>query len=122
MNLIGNIIWIVFGGLIIFLMYVVSSILLCVTIIGIPFGIQTLKLSMLVLVPFGKEVVNKPNEPGCLSTIMNIIWILIGGLWISLTHFIFGLLLAISIIGIPFALQHFKLGILAFTPFGKELR
>lgn len=122
MNLIGNIIWIVFGGLIIFLMYVVSSILLCVTIIGIPFGIQTLKLSMLALVPFGKEVVNKPNEPGCLSTIMNIIWILIGGLWISLTHFIFGLLLAISIIGIPFALQHFKLGILAFTPFGKELR
>ena len=122
MNLIGNIIWIVFGGLIIFLMYVVSSILLCVTIIGIPFGIKTLKLSMLALVPFGKEVVNKPNEPGCLSTIMNIIWILIGGLWISLTHFIFGLLLAISIIGIPFALQHFKLGILAFTPFGKELR
>ena len=122
MNLNGNIIWIVFGGLIIFLMYVVSSILLCVTIIGIPFGIQTLKLSMLALVPFGKEVVNKPNEPGCLSTIMNIIWILIGGLWISLTHFIFGLLLAISIIGIPFALQHFKLGILAFTPFGKELR
>jgi uncharacterized membrane protein YccF (DUF307 family) len=122
MNLIGNIIWIVFGGLIIFLMYVVSSILLCITIIGIPFGIQTLKLSMLALVPFGKEVVNKPDEPGCLSTIMNIIWILIGGIWISLAHFIFGLLLAISIIGIPFALQHFKLGMLAFTPFGKEIR
>ena len=122
MNILGNIIWIVFGGLIIFLMYVVSSILLCITIIGIPFGIQTLKLSMLALVPFGKDVVNKPNEPGCLSTIMNIIWILIGGLWISLTHFVFGLLLAITIIGIPFALQHFKLGMLAFTPFGKEIR
>lgn len=122
MSIIGNIIWIIFGGLIIFLMYVVASILLCLTIIGIPFGVQTLKLSMLALVPFGKEVVNKPNEPGCLSTIMNIIWILIGGLCISLTHFAFGLLLAITIIGIPFALQHFKLGMLAFTPFGKEIR
>jgi uncharacterized membrane protein YccF (DUF307 family) len=122
MNIIGNIIWIVFGGLIIFFMYVISSILLCLTIIGIPFGIQTLKLSMLALVPFGKDVVNKPNEPGCLSTIMNIIWILIGGIWISLTHFIFGLFFAITIVGILFALQHFKLGMLAFTPFGKEIR
>jgi uncharacterized membrane protein YccF (DUF307 family) len=122
MNIIGNIVWIVFGGLIIFLMYVISSVLLFLTIIGIPFGIQTLKLSMLALVPFGKDVINKPNEPGCLSTIMNIIWILIGGIWISLTHFIFGLLLAITIIGIPFALQHFKLGMLALTPFGKEIR
>ena len=122
MNILGNIIWIVFGGLIIFIMYVISSVLLCITIIGIPFGIQTLKLSMLALVPFGKDVVNKPNEPGCLSTVMNIIWILIGGLWISITHFVFGLLLAITIIGIPFALQHFKLGMLALTPFGKEIR
>jgi uncharacterized membrane protein YccF (DUF307 family) len=122
MNILGDIIWIIFGGLIIFIMYVISSVLLCLTIIGIPFGIQTLKLSMLALVPFGKDVVNKPNEPGCLSTIMNIIWILIGGLWISLTHFVFGLLLAITIIGIPFALQHFKLGMLALTPFGKEIR
>jgi len=122
MNILGNIIWIVFGGLIIFIMYVISSILLCLTIIGIPFGIQTLKLSMLALVPFGKDVVNKPNEPGCLSTVMNIIWILIGGLWISITHFVFGLILAITIIGIPFALQHFKLGMLALTPFGKEIR
>lgn len=122
MNIIGNILWIVLGGLVIFLMYVISSVLLCLTIIGIPFGIQTLKLSLLALVPFGKDVVNKPNEPGCLSTIMNIIWILIGGLWISLTHFVFGLLLAVTIIGIPFALQHFKLGMLAFTPFGTEIR
>ncbi len=122
MNILGNIIWIVFGGLIIFMMYVISSIILCLTIIGIPFGIQTLKLSMLALVPFGKDVVNKPNEPGCLSTFMYIIWILVGGLWISLTHLVFGLLLAITIIGIPFALQHFKLGMLALTPFGKEIR
>ncbi len=122
MNILGNIIWIVFGGLIIFIMYVISSILLCLTIIGIPFGLQTLKLSMLALVPFGKDVVNKPNEPGCLSTLMNILWILIGGIWISLTHFVFGLVLAITIIGIPFALQHFKLGMLALTPFGKEIR
>ena len=122
MRILGNIIWIIFGGLIIFLLYVISSVLLCLTIIGIPFGVQTLKLSMLALVPFGKEVINKPNEPGCLSTIMNILWILLGGLCISLTHFVFGLILAITIIGIPFALQHFKLGMLALTPFGKEIR
>jgi len=122
MNILGNIIWIIFGGLIIFLMYVISSVLLILTIVGIPFGVQTLKLSLLALVPFGKDVVNKPNEPGCLSTIMNIIWILIGGIWISLTHFLFGLVLAITIIGIPFAIQHFKLGMLALTPFGKEIR
>ena len=89
MNLFGNIIWIVFSGLIIFLEYIIASILLCITIIGIPFGVQTLKLSYLALVPFGKEIVHKPHEPGCLSTLMNILWIILGGIWISLTHFIF---------------------------------
>ena len=121
MNLLGNIIWIIFGGFIIFLEYVIASILLCITIVGIPFGVQTLKLSYLALVPFGKDIVNKPHEPGCLSTIMNILWIILGGIWISLTHFIFGGILAITIIGFPFAIQHFKLGILAFAPFGKEI-
>ena len=121
MKLLGNIIWLVFGGIIISAEYLISSILLMVTIIGIPFGIQTMKLAMLALWPFGTEIRMKPGNSGCISTFMNILWILIGGIWISLTHLVFGILFAITIIGIPFAKQHFKLAGLALTPFGKEI-
>lgn len=92
-----------------------------ITLIGIPFGIQTLKLAFLALFPFGKEIRNCPQSEGCLSLFMNILWILLGGIWICLSHLAFGILLFITIIGIPFALQHFKLAKLALTPFGKEI-
>jgi uncharacterized membrane protein YccF (DUF307 family) len=92
-----------------------------ITIIGIPFGLQTLKLARLALWPFGGNVTDGGNSGGCLSVVMNIIWILIGGIWISLTHLVFGLLLCITIIGIPFGIQHFKMAALALTPFGKEI-
>ena len=92
-----------------------------VTIIGIPFGLQTLKLAMLALWPFGSEIRLRSGNPGCLSTCMNVIWIFTGGIWICLTHIIFGILFAITIVGIPFALQHFKLAALALTPFGREI-
>jgi len=121
MKLLGNIIWLVFGGIIISVEYIISSILLMVTIVGIPFGIQTLKLAVLALWPFGAEIRLKPGNPGCLSTLMNVIWICIGGIWIALTHLVFGVLFAITIIGIPFAMQHFKLAALALTPFGREI-
>lgn len=121
MRLFGNLIWLVFGGILIFLEYLISSILLIVTIIGIPFGIQTLKLAVFALWPFGSKVVDSGSSSGCLSTIMNIIWILIGGIWIALSHLVFGILFAITIIGIPFAKQHFKLAGLALTPFGKNI-
>jgi uncharacterized membrane protein YccF (DUF307 family) len=121
MKLFGNIIWLVFGGIIISAEYLISSVLLMVTIIGIPFGIQTLKLAMLALWPFGSEIRIIPGNSGCISTLMNVIWILIGGIWISLTHLIFGILFAITIIGIPFAKQHFKLAGLALIPFGREI-
>jgi len=121
MKLLGNIIWSVFGGIIISAEYLVSSILMMVTIIGIPFGIQTLKLAVLALWPFGSEIRVAQNNSGCLSTIMNIIWFFIGGIWIALTHLAFGVLFAITIIGLPFAMQHFKLSGLALTPFGREI-
>ncbi len=121
MKTIGNIIWLLFGGIIIAIEYVISSILLMITIVGIPFGIQTLKLASLALWPFGRTTVTRESTTGCLSTIMNIIWIFIGGIWIALTHLLFGLLLAITILGIPFARQHFKLATLALTPFGKDV-
>lgn len=121
MRLIGNIIWLIFGGLFTALEYVVASFLLIITIIGIPFGLQTLKLATLELWPFGAEVRIRENQPGCLSTLMNFIWLFVGGFWIFLTHLFFGILLGITIIGIPFAKQHFKLAGLALTPFGREV-
>ncbi|MGL4852042.1 MAG: YccF domain-containing protein [Phocaeicola sp.] len=121
MKLLLNLIWIVFGGFLIFLEYVVASFLLMITIVGIPFGLQTLKLAMLALFPFGSEVQSTPSQGGCLSVLMNIIWILVGGIWISLTHLGLGVVFCITIVGIPFGMQHFKLAGLSLTPFGKSV-
>lgn len=121
MKFLGNIIWLLFGGLLIAIEYFVASLLLMITIIGIPFGVQTLKLAILALWPFGSRVTDGGNSGGCLSVIMNVIWILIGGIWICLSHLIFGLFLCITVIGIPFGLQHFKMAALALTPFGKKI-
>lgn len=121
MNLIGNIIWLIFGGLLVVVEYFLAGLILCATIIGIPFGIQCFKIGIFTLMPFGREVREVPGESGCLSTVFNIIWIFLGGIWIALTHLIFGILLAITIIGLPFAKQHFKLMSLSFAPFGKDI-
>lgn len=120
MKIIGNILWLIMGGLVIAAEYLISSLLLMVTIVGIPFGIQTLKLSVLALCPFGSDI-QSTSKTNSLFVLMNIIWLLVGGIWIALTHIIFGILCAITIIGIPFAKQHFKLAALALTPFGKEI-
>ena len=121
MSILMNILWILLGGICIAVEYVVASLGMMVTIIGIPFGLQTLKLSLLALCPFGKEIQTTPQASGCISVIMNILWILIGGIWISLSHLVFGIVLCITVIGIPFGLQHFKLAKLALTPFGKTI-
>lgn len=110
MKFLGNIIWLICGGLLTAVEYLISSLLLMITIIGIPFGLQTLKLGMLALWPFGSRVTDNGNSGGCLCLVMNVIWIFIGGFWICLTHLFFGLLLCITIIGIPFGRQHFKMG------------
>lgn len=122
MKSIGNLIWLLLGGIITAIEYFIASIIMMLTIIGIPFGLQTLKLARLALWPFGSEVTDNGSSGGCLSVLMNILWIFVGGIWISLTHLIFGLILCVSIIGIPFGMQHFKMAILALTPFGKTIR
>jgi uncharacterized membrane protein YccF (DUF307 family) len=94
---------------------------LIITIIGIPFGIQTMKMGLLALWPFGRETKSVPGSTGCLATLMNVLWVFCGGIWISLSHLLFGLLLCITIVGIPFGMQHFKLAALALTPFGREI-
>ena len=86
MKFLGNIIWLLFGGIITSVEYLISSLILMITIIGIPFGLQTLKLAILALWPFGSRVVDEGNSGGCLSLIMNVIWIFVGGFWICLTH------------------------------------
>ncbi|MEM9673284.1 MAG: YccF domain-containing protein [Bacteroidota bacterium] len=118
MSFIGNLLWIILGGFIIAFEYLVSGLLMCLTIIGIPFGIQSFKLAGASLFPFGNDVKDSPNRGSGISTILNVIWILLGGIWITLTHLVLGLVLCITIIGIPFGLQHFKLMKLSFTPFG----
>ena len=121
MKFLGNIIWLICGGLLTAVEYLISSLLLMITIIGIPFGLQTLKLGMLALWPFGSRVTDNGNSGGCLCLVMIVIWIFIGGFWICLTHLFFGLLLCITIIGIPFGRQHFKMAALALSPFGKNI-
>ena len=120
MKLIGNIIWLLVGGLETAFEYFFAGVVLCITIIGIPFGLQAFKLDILMLWPFGSRVDLLPGQPGCLSTIMNILW-LFAGLPICITHLIFGILLCITVIGIPFGLQHFKFAGIALTPFGRTV-
>lgn len=123
MKFLGNILWMFFGGLVTAVEYVVASFLLMCTIVGIPFGIVTLRIGLYVLWPFGSKVVDKPSSAnyGCLNLVMNIIWIIAGGLVIWLTHIALGLLLCLTIVGIPFGRKQFTLARLALAPFGKEV-
>ena len=121
MNLLLNILWIILGGLLVCLEYIVGSVLLMITIIGIPFGLQSLKLALLALMSLRAKSCQHPSDGGCLSVLMNILWIFCGGIWIALTHLAFGVLLCITVIGIPFGMQHFKLAGLVLTPFGKTV-
>ena len=121
MKLLGNIIWLVFGGIIISIEYFIASTALFITIIGIPFGIQTLKLGIFALWPFGRVIRTDVRASGCLYIIGNLLWLLLGGLAIALSHALFGLILCITIIGIPFGMQHFKLAAIALSPFGRDI-
>ena len=121
MNLLLNLIWLIFGGLMIAIEYAISSALMMITIVGIPFGLQTTKLATVTLWPFGTDIVSDGWPSGCLAGIMNVIWWFVGGFAIALTHLGWGLLFCITIIGIPFGLQHFKLMKLALFPFSKSI-
>ena len=119
---IGNILWLILGGLVAALIYFLVGVVLFCTIIGIPFGIQLFKLGEYALWPFGRELVNQPGEPGCVSVVMNLLWILLGWWEVALVHLVCGLVFCITIVGIPFGLQHFRMGLQSVFPFGKEVR
>ena len=121
MSLLGNIIWLIFGGFIAGIGYILGGLLICLTIIGIPFGQQAIKLGIATMTPFGREIVVTPSAGTFLNTVFNILWVIFVGWEIALAHLVSGLLLAVTIIGIPFALQHFKLIPLALFPFGRKL-
>jgi uncharacterized membrane protein YccF (DUF307 family) len=122
MNLLLNLIWLLFGGFIVVLAYLLGGILLCITIIGIPFGIQCFKLAGLALMPFGQEIREKEPPGGAVAVIMNIIWIILPGLELAVFHLVMALLFAITIIGLPIAAQHLKMTRMALLPFGFEAR
>ena len=122
MRTIGNILWFIFAGIWLALGYAVSGLLMCLTIIGIPFGLRVISLGVATLAPFGKEVVYRERGDGCLPLLFNIIWIVLFGWEIALAHLIGAGLLAITIVGIPFAKQHIKLIPISFAPFSYDLK
>ncbi|MET0325550.1 MAG: YccF domain-containing protein [Ilumatobacteraceae bacterium] len=121
MRTIGNILWFVLAGLWMAIGYVLAGVVQCITIIGIPFGLQSFKLAGYALWPFGRVVVQRLDRDPGLSCVGNVIWLLFGGLWLALGHVVTGVLLCITIIGIPFGIASFKLAGLALVPFGKQV-
>jgi uncharacterized membrane protein YccF (DUF307 family) len=118
---VGNILWLVLAGAWLAVGYVVAGIVNCILIITIPFGIQAFKLAGYALWPFGRMVVHRPGQDAALSCLGNLIWLLFGGFWLALGHLIAGLLLCLTVIGIPLGLASIKMAGLALAPFGKQI-
>lgn len=121
MRIIGNVLWLVFGGLEAAIGYFTGSLAVACTIIGLPVAFQTIKIGLLCLWPFGAEIEDTDSLDGCIRIPLNVLWIIMGGLWAWFMHIIFGVLLFITIIGIPFGRQHFKMARLSLAPFGKRV-
>jgi uncharacterized membrane protein YccF (DUF307 family) len=119
MSFLGNLVFFVLGGFLIFIGYVLGGILLCLTIIGIPFGLMCFRLAGSVIAPFGREV-RETEPPG--GAIMNIIWIILPGLELAIMHLLLAAFFALTIIGYPLAVQHMKLVPMALMPFGHVMR
>lgn len=118
---IGNVLWLVFSGFWLGLGYAISGLVLCLTIVGIPFGVQAFKLAGFTLWRFGRKVVDAPGGSGVLALVFNVIWLLLFGWELFLGHLATGALLCLTVIGIPFGLQAFKLSLLSLWPFGRTV-
>ncbi len=115
MSILGNILWFVFGGAISGLSWCLAGVLWCISIVGIPVGLQCFKIAGLTFFPFGREVI---YGGGAGSLLLNVFWIILSGLPLALEHLVFGAILCVTIVGIPVGLQQFKLAKLALMPFG----
>jgi uncharacterized membrane protein YccF (DUF307 family) len=125
LRLVLDILWLTLGGgFVIAIQYFLGGLLLCLTIVGIPFGVQCMKLAGLAAFPFGKDLHVEPSSlpGGPLRLVLNVLWVVVAGIWIFLSHLGLALASAITIIGIPFAVQHLKLAVLALWPFGRTAR
>ena len=118
MKLLGNIIWFVFGGFISGLGWILSGLMWCITIVGIPYGVQCFKFAKLSFFPFGKEII---YSNGAISFLVNVIWLVLNGWWMALINFVIGCLWCVTIIGIPFGKQFFKIAKLSLAPFGARV-
>ena len=121
MSFIGNILWFVFGGFITFFLYVIGGLVLCLTIVGIPFGLAFMRLGFATAAPFGKQIVEGRDANSLGRILLNILWIVTFGWTIAVNHLFWALVFAVTIVGIPFAVQHLKLVPLALMPFGRDL-
>ncbi|MDF2520746.1 MAG: putative rane protein [Clostridia bacterium] len=119
MRFIGNIIWLLFGGIITAILWFLSGLILCLTVIGIPFGVQCFKIAAFVLWPFGRKI--EIGNFGVGGLVFNIIWLIIFGWEFAIVHVIIGLIFCATIVGIPFGLQHFKFAKLGLIPFGARI-
>ena len=122
MSFLGNLVWLIFGGFIAGMGYILGGLLVCLTIVGIPFGMQAIKLGRATMTPFGKDVVESEHANSTLRIVFNIVWLVLFGWEIAVAHMGSALILAITIIGLPFAKQHIKLIPVALLPFGRDLR
>ena len=118
MRIIGNIFWIIFGGLFSAIGWILAGCLWCISIIGIPVGVQCFKLSSISFNPFGKEV---EYDDSAVSFLVNMLWIIISGAELAILNFVIGCILCITIVGIPFGMQFFKIAKLALAPFGAKV-
>lgn len=117
MNFLGNVLWLILGGLLTSLMYFIAGLLSCITIIGIPFGLALWRMGALALAPFGKKVELSPEGGGCVMLVFDVLWILCGWWEIALVHAFFSLLFCVTVVGIPFGLMHFRLAKFSLLPF-----
>ena len=120
MRMLLNILWFVLSGLWLAIGYALAGLVLCLLIVTIPFGVACFRLAAFVLWPFGRAVVRKP-EAGAPSTVANVLWFVLAGIWMALSHLVLGVLLCLTIIGIPLGLGNFKLAAVAVAPLGKEI-
>ena len=122
MSLIGNILWLIAGGFLTGCGYLIGGALMCLTVIGLPFGLMSIRLGLATFAPFGKRVVERPNANSTLRIVFNILWLVLFGWEIAVAHLCSAALCAVTIIGSPFAVQHIKLIPLSLFPFGRDLQ
>ncbi len=120
MTTILNVLWLIFGGWISGLLWTLAGCILAITIIGLPWTPAAFRMASFSFWPFGRHIVDKPTGQE-VSLILNIIWVVFAGWWLALHHLILAVMLAVTLIGIPFALQHLKLAVISLAPVGKDV-